>query len=255
MTMPETLSIERLSVRYGGVVAVDCVTMKVEVGTITGLIGPNGAGKTTLMDAVSGFTASSGSVYLNGVRLDGLRPHRRQRLGMARTFQSVELFDDLTVGENILVGESPTIRGVATEIFTGRQRGLSERSKDLMNQFRLWDLQHSKVTTLSQGHRKLVAIVRALTAGPEILLLDEPAAGLDSGESLWLGEQLKLVRKSGTTLLLVDHDMGLVLSICDHLFVLDFGSLIAQGPPEVVRRDPKVMAAYLGDVHEGGTAA
>jgi len=231
------LSLENVGVRYGGVVAVDSVSFEVPEGAIFGLIGPNGAGKTTLMDALSGFAPSTGSLCLAGQSLDGLRPHQRTRAGLGRTFQAMELWDDLTVEENV---------GVRSHAATDATGPGLERTFELLglNTFR-----HRLPSELSQGQRQLVSIARALVGHPRVLLLDEPAAGLDSTESLWLGDRLRDLRSEGVSILLIDHDMGLVLSLCDEIRVLNFGRLIAGGPPSVVRADPAVTAAYLGTTH------
>jgi ABC-type branched-subunit amino acid transport system ATPase component len=213
------------------------VTFDVPEGAIVGLIGPNGAGKTTLIDAISGFAPSSGAISLAGQPLDGLRPHRRTLAGLGRTFQDMALWEDLTVVENVGVRSGST----------GHQGGA-----DLDQTLRLLGLDAVRdraASELSQGQRQLVSIARALVGGPRVLLLDEPAAGLDSNESLWLGERLRDIRDGGVTILLIDHDMGLVLSLCDYVEVLNFGRLIAAGPPSVVRADTVVANAYLGSTH------
>jgi ABC-type branched-subunit amino acid transport system ATPase component/ABC-type branched-subunit amino acid transport system permease subunit len=231
------LTLQGVSVRYGGVVALDDVTFDVPEGAIVGLIGPNGAGKTTLIDAISGFAPSSGAISLAGQPLDGLRPHRRTLAGLGRTFQDMALWEDLTVVENVGVRSGST----------GHQGGA-----DLDQTLRLLGLDAVRdraASELSQGQRQLVSIARARVGGPRVLLLDEPAAGLDSNESLWLGERLRDIRDGGVTILLIDHDMGLVLSLCDYVEVLNFGRLIAAGPPSVVRADTVVANAYLGSTH------
>jgi ABC-type branched-subunit amino acid transport system ATPase component/branched-subunit amino acid ABC-type transport system permease component len=232
------LSVRDLVVRYGGVVAVDRVGFDVARGTIVGLIGPNGAGKTTLLDAVSGFAPASGEIVVDGRRIDGMKPHRRVRVGLGRTFQSIELYDDLSVAENVVVGQTAA-RGRGD----GDPRGHLARTLEVLG---LAPLRDRPAGELSQGTRQLVSIARALVGRPAILLLDEPAAGLDSTESRWLGERLRGIRDSGTTILLVDHDVPLVLDLCDEIHVLDFGTVIASGPPSIVREDARVAAAYLG---------
>jgi ABC-type branched-subunit amino acid transport system ATPase component/ABC-type branched-subunit amino acid transport system permease subunit len=227
------LSVKGLGVRYGGVVALDDVSFDVPEHAIVGLIGPNGAGKTTLIDAVSGFCAYRGSVDLDGVSLDGQSPHRRVRSGLGRTFQGVELWGDLSVEENVTVGY-----------------GAAGRSADELDAlFDLLDLEPHRqrmAGELAQGQRKLVSIARSLVGSPKVLLLDEPAAGLDPTESAWLADRLRLIRESGVTIVLVDHDMDLVLGVCDHVEVLDFGRLIARGDPATIRHDRGVLEAYLG---------
>jgi ABC-type branched-subunit amino acid transport system ATPase component/branched-subunit amino acid ABC-type transport system permease component len=225
------LSVRDVTVRYGVVVSVDHVSFDVPAGAIVGLIGPNGAGKTSLLDALTGFVDSTGSVVLAGKCLDGLAPHERVRAGLGRTFQHIEIYDDLSVLENVGVGR--TRRGAA----------------DLGALLQLVDLvedAHRPAGELSQGRRQLVSIARALASDPQVLLLDEPAAGLDTTESIWLGERLRDIRDAGTTIVLVDHDMQLVLSLCDEIHVLVFGSLVSSGPPELVKADPQVASAYLG---------
>jgi ABC-type branched-subunit amino acid transport system ATPase component/ABC-type branched-subunit amino acid transport system permease subunit len=236
------LSLRDVRVRYGGVVAVDEVSFDVAEGKIVGLIGPNGAGKTTLLDAITGFVPATGSVALSGQRMDGLAPHRRVRAGLARTFQHIELYDDLSVIENVAVGSAGA----------RRHRDPASRRRELHDTLGLVDLvdvADRAAGQLSQGRRQLVSIARAMASGPRVLLLDEPAGGLDTTESLWLGERLRRIRDSGVTILLVDHDMHLVLNLCDEVHVLVFGELIASGPPDVVKADREVAIAYLGDIH------
>jgi len=232
------LDVKKLTVRYGGVVAVDDVSFCVKEGQIVGLIGPNGAGKTTTIDALCGFHDYEGSVALGGQDVAGYSPHRRAALGLARTFQLAGVSDDLTVEENIQVGQHRA---------TAHDPAALSRILDELGLVEMRDLQ---VSMLSQGQRQLVSVARALAGEPRLLLLDEPAAGLDSTESLWLAERLRGVRDTGVTILLVDHDMSLVLNLCDVIDVLDFGALIATGTPDQIRENEDVSTAYLGTTHQ-----
>jgi ABC-type branched-subunit amino acid transport system ATPase component/branched-subunit amino acid ABC-type transport system permease component len=230
------LTVRNASVHYGGVAAVSDVSLEVPPGAIVGLIGPNGAGKTSLIDAISGFTAMTGDVIFAASSVARLKPHQRVQHGLGRTFQGIELYDDLTVEENVAVGDRTRRRG----------------GRDLTALFAMLGLEEYRgrpVAELSQGQRQLVSIARALAGTPSLLLLDEPAAGLDSSESAWLGERLRDIRAGGVSMLLVDHDMNLMLGLCDVLYVLDFGSVIASGTPEQVRANEKVISAYLGTTH------
>ncbi len=238
------LAVEHLTVRYGGVVAVDDLSFAVREGEIVGLIGPNGAGKTTAMDALCGFVRCEGSVALDGRPLDGLAPHRRIRAGLGRTFQGMDLYDDLSVAENVVVGQY--VRSGARGLLSTHDH---ERVDRVLAELGLLDRRDDTVGELSQGQRQLVSIARALIASPRLLLLDEPAGGLDTTESAWLADRLRAVRAAGTTILLIDHDMTLVLSLCDRIHVVDFGRLIASGPPSSVRGDRRVAEAYLGATH------
>jgi sulfate-transporting ATPase len=229
------LHVAGLTVTYGGVTAVNDVSFSVPAGSITGLIGPNGAGKTTAMDAVCGFTSCRGVVELDGRTLRGLAPHQRARLGLGRTFQGLDLYEDLTVEENVVVGQ-----------YVAGPRASAEHLGAVLATLHLSAERERSVRELSQGQRQLVSVARALAGQPSVLLLDEPAAGLDSSESEWLATRLRAVRDSGVTVLLVDHDVNLVLGLCDEIHVLDFGSLIASGPPAEIRTDQAVTAAYLG---------
>jgi branched-chain amino acid transport system ATP-binding protein len=225
------LDAQGMSVRFGGVHALSDVDLQVHENQLVGLIGPNGAGKTTFIDAISGIVRSRGRVELDGRDLTSLPPHARARLGLARTWQSIELFDDLTVLENLTV-LSP-------------KRG-TRGAEETLGRFGLDRLAGAMPSELSQTQRKVVGLARALATEPRLICLDEPAAGLDVTESEELGHRLRAIVDAGTPMLLVDHDMGLVLGISDHVVALEFGKVIAAGPPEDVRRDPQVIAAYLG---------
>ncbi len=229
--MSTVLSARDVSVSFGGVRALVDVDLDVGEGQLVGLIGPNGAGKTTFIDAISGIVRSRGRIELDGRDVTSLPPHARARLGLTRTWQSIELFDDLTVLENLTV-LAP--------------RNASRAAEDVLGDFGLERLSGAMPSEISQTQRKVVGLARALVTEPRVLCLDEPAAGLDVTESEELGRRLREIVDAGTAMLLVDHDMGLVLGISDHVVALEFGKVIAAGSPEEVRRDPQVIAAYLG---------
>jgi ABC-type branched-subunit amino acid transport system ATPase component/branched-subunit amino acid ABC-type transport system permease component len=233
------LRIDQLKVRYGGVIAVADVSLDLTPGMVVGLIGPNGAGKTSVIDAVTGFAPATGTIHLTGQALGGLAPHARVRAGLARTFQSLELYDDLSVEENVSVAAFGSRHG--------DRRAAVDRA---LEQVGILGLRDRPAGQLSQGERQLVSIARACVARPDVVLLDEPAAGLDTTETAWLGQRIRAIAASGTAVLLVDHDIALVLDVCDHVYVLDFGAVIAQGPPHLIRSDQAVADAYLGVMHD-----
>jgi ABC-type branched-subunit amino acid transport system ATPase component/ABC-type branched-subunit amino acid transport system permease subunit len=243
---PVVLAANGISVSFGGLKALDDVDLTVAEGQLVGLIGPNGAGKTTFIDAISGFVPYRGQAELDGRSLDGLAAHTRADRGLARTWQSLELFDDLSVRENLAVASyHPSVWATVKETLSRPVRTTRDADETL-ELLRLEHLADAMPEDLSQGQRKLVGIGRALAAKPRLLCLDEPAAGLDTREGEALAYHLREVVDAGTPLLLVDHDMGLVLGISDYVVVLEFGKVIAHGPPEAVRRDPQVVKAYLG---------
>jgi len=245
--MSEVLAATQLSVRFGGVHALSGVDLAVGEGELVGLIGPNGAGKTTLVDAVTGFVDYTGRVELDGRDLAGLRAHARAALGLSRTWQSSELFDDLTVRENLAVASRrPSLWETAKELVTDSPPTDVEAVDEAVELVELGWAADLMPSDLSQGQRKLVGIARAVAMRPRLLCLDEPAAGLDTSESEELGRRLRGLADGGLSTLLIDHDMGLVLGICHRIVVLEFGKVIAAGPPEVVRCDPQVVTAYLG---------
>jgi ABC-type branched-subunit amino acid transport system ATPase component len=251
------LATEGLTVRYGGVVAVDGVSLTLERGRLTGIIGPNGAGKTTFIDAVSGLVGASGDIRLHGRSIARWRPHRRALAGIGRTFQGVELFDEFTIEENLLVTAEASRRwSFAIDLLRPRaDRRAVEAVHRALARLGLAHRASAYPPELSLGERKLVSIARALAGDADVLLLDEPAAGLNSDDSLRLGRTLRQLVDDGLTVGLVDHDMGLVLGVCDTIHVLNFGRLIASGPPAEIRSHPDVIDAYLGaeaqaEIHE-----
>ena len=244
------LTVAGMTVAFGGLFANRDVSLEVGRGQVVGLIGPNGAGKSTFVDAVTGFVPHRGTVTLGRHRVDGLPAHRRQRLGLARTWQSVELFTDLTVRANIEVADltvtpSSFLRDL---INPGRRHDASrvDRALDLVG---LRDVADAYPNDLSLGQRKRLGVARALAGTPSVVLLDEPAAGLDTTERQQLGRQLRELAGDGLGVLLIEHDVDLVLSTCDWVVVLDFGVVIASGVPDAIRRDERVAEAYLGNRH------
>ncbi len=244
---PLRLRTSELSVSYGGLRAVDLVSLELREGEIVGLIGPNGAGKTSFMDGLTGFTKTSGRIEFLGHHIETDPAHRRMRRGLSRTWQSGELFDDLTVYENLRVArEHDTLRSLPMDIVRPRRRTDDRQVATTLSLLGLSDKAHRHPRDLSLGQQKLAGVARALCSGPSVLLLDEPAAGLDSEESHRLGGRLRDIAADGTAILLIDHDMGLVLETCDYIYVLEFGRLIAEGTADQIRRSPAVIEAYLG---------
>lgn len=242
------LRVRALSVNFGGVRALSDVDLDADAGAITGLIGPNGAGKTTFIDAVTGMVPADGTVELDGEDVSRARTDERAARGLVRTFQTLELFEDLTVEDNLAAAADRTGRWqfVTDALVPRRRRPAPPAVEQALELLGLFDVRDRLPADLSHGRRRLVGVARALAASPKVLLLDEPAAGLDSAESLALGDRLRGVAEHGITVVLVDHDMGLVLDVCERIHVLDFGAVIASGTPEQIRQDPTVVAAYLG---------
>jgi branched-chain amino acid transport system ATP-binding protein len=255
------LVIEGLVKRFGGLAALDGVSFAVPRGAIGAVIGPNGAGKTTLFNLIAGFLApDSGRVTFAGRDITGDRPHRIAAAGLVRTFQLVRLFNRMSALENVLVGFHLHTRGElgAALLRPGWLRRQEARilaeGRELLSLVGLGEQAGSPAATLTYGQQRLLEIARALAARPSLLLLDEPAAGLGPTESQALSALIATLRGRGITVLFVEHDMSLVMGIADEVHVLDFGRLIASGPPASVRRDPAVLAAYLGGVEAASLA-
>jgi branched-chain amino acid transport system ATP-binding protein len=249
MTRPDdpVLEASKLSVVYGGVVAIDEVSISIRAGTIHGLIGPNGAGKTTTIDALSGFIDHRGSVHLDGEDISKLSSHRRAQRGLSRTWQSIEAFGDLTVFENCQVATAPF---AAFDLLRDLRRRSARRDPvitDVLDRLHLGDVADVYPDDLPLGQRKLVGLARALASQPRVVLLDEPAAGLDSKETLEFGRRLRaLTDDLDVAVALVDHDTRLLFEVSDEVTALDFGRIIAHGSPDAVRADQHVIDAYLG---------
>jgi sulfate-transporting ATPase len=253
---PAALSVQGLTVRFGGVVALNDVSFAVAPGEIVGLIGPNGAGKTTLLDVVTGFTRQSeGTVCLDGEAVERRSAERRARDGMARSWQVIELFEEMTVRENLLVAaDRQDPRRYLTDLLRPGRPTTTDLLEEIVGEFELTEHLDDRPSKLPQGTARLVGIARAIVTEPRILLLDEPAAGLDAHESAELGRAIRGVSKrSGIGILIVEHDVNLLMSICDRIVVLDFGRKIAEGTPQEVSRDQAVIAAYLGAAPPGAS--
>jgi branched-chain amino acid transport system ATP-binding protein len=242
------LDVRAVTVRFGGLTALSDVDLQVAPGRITGLIGPNGAGKTTLFNTITGLQEpTDGRIHLGGVDITGWPPHRRGRAGIARTFQRLELFRGLTVYDNLLATWEAAVAGAV--LGRERKRG-RQRVEEVLEQLELGPVRDRLAGQLSTGTGRLVELGRALCADPRLLLLDEPSAGLDSSETAKFRDVLLEVvgRETGEpAILLVEHDVALVMEVCDTITVLDFGLRIASGTPKQIRDDPTVIAAYLGE--------
>lgn len=247
------LKIEHLKKRFGGVVAVNDVSLSVNQGEIYGLIGPNGAGKTTCFNLITGmYQADSGEFSLNGRPYSPQKIEKVTQAGIARTFQNLRLFNDMSVLENVMIGRhSRTKNGLWAAI--SRHRRAMEEEAETERMAWHWlkytgieQFAHYRAADLAYGHQRRLEIARALASDPKLLALDEPAAGMNAAEKVALGELLRRIRDDGKTILIIEHDVKLIMELCDRLSVLDYGKVIAEGEPEQVRRHPEVIRAYLG---------
>jgi len=247
------LEIDQLTMRFGGLIAVNNVSISVEQGEIHGLIGPNGSGKTTIFNVLSGYyKPSGGTITFEGRKISGLPAHRITEAGFARTFQNMRLFKTMTVLENLLVAK--TYRGRVSmfqEIFNPvavrrEEQWFTDNAMELLGLLEVAEFANDLAISLPYGHQRRVEIARALSTEPKVLLLDEPAAGLNDVETENLRNTLAKIRDLGVTIFLVEHDMKLVMDICDVISVLDYGKKIAEGPGPSIRSDPVVIEAYLG---------
>ena len=253
----DVLEVRGITVRFGGLTALDAVSLTAPPRQVTGIIGPNGAGKTTLLNVLCGFVRpDSGDLSLGGTPMTGLAPHRLASLGIARTLQGVGLFQGLTVLENVMAGATCHARagfwpGLLGLVRSDRdERALRQRSLAALDQVGVADQAGRLPDQLAYGLRKRVALARALVAGPRVLLLDEPASGLSEAELPGLGELITQLA-ADASVVVVEHRMDLMMSVCQAIAVLDFGKLIAHGTPEEVQADPAVTAAYLGTEDPG----
>lgn len=242
-----------LTMIFGGLTALDSVNIHINQGEILGLIGPNGAGKTTLFNLLTGvYSPSQGSIYFKNKEINNLKPYQITKLGIARTFQNIRLFGDMSVLDNVVIGQHCRTRtGIFGAIFRPpavreEEKSVKEKAMELLEFVGLADAAHEKAKYLPYGKQRKLEMARALATDPELILLDEPAAGMNPQETNDLIDLILKVNRMGKTVLLIEHDMKLVMGICQRVVVLDYGKKIADGTPEEVKNDENVLKAYLG---------
>lgn len=247
------LQVNNVTQRFGGLVALSDVSMEVSEGEIIGIIGPNGAGKTTLFNVITGmYCPTEGKVFMLGKDVTGWKPHEITRAGFSRTFQNIRLFPKMTVLDNVLVGmHTNTKAGLPSVLFNTKakreeERQMEERAEELLKLLGLFEVRYEMSTSLPYGDQRKLEIARALATQPKLLLLDEPAAGMNEQETGELLEIVAKLKKMNYTVLLIEHDMKFVMNICERIYVLDNGALIADGVPEKIRASQAVIEAYLG---------
>lgn len=249
------LKVDNAGIRFGGLKAVSEVNLELLKGELVGLIGPNGAGKTTFFNLLTGvYVPTEGSISLDGEKLNGMAPYKITKKGISRTFQNIRLFNDLSVLDNVKIAyHTQAKHSIVSSIlrlpshFAG-EREMEEKAIDFLKIFNLDDVLYEQAKNLPYGQQRRLEIARALAAGPKLLLLDEPAAGMNPQETEELMNLIALIReKFDLTILLIEHDMNLVMGVCERIYVLDHGQLIAQGTPVEIRNNPKVIEAYLGE--------
>ena len=252
------LALDKVSLAFGGLQAVEQVSFGVAPGTVKAVIGPNGAGKTTLFNLVTGFLApQAGRIVFGGEEIQGRPAHRIARQGIARTFQLVQLFDHMTVLENVMVGRhrlssSGLLAGALQFPWTRKEeKEIRAKAMEALEFVGLADRARQSAAVLPLGLKRMLEIARALASAPTLLLLDEPASGLDAVETERLQDLILELRRQGITILLVEHDMGLTMEVADEIAVLNYGKLIADGPPRAIQKNPEVIAAYLGTDWQG----
>lgn len=259
--MTEGLLLDNVSMRFGGLTAVGDLHAEVGPHDLVGLIGPNGAGKTTVFNVITGvYEPTSGDVRFQGERINGMRPHTIAQRGIARTFQNIRLFKGMTVFDNIRVSLTPQTKfGLWRSMlrfkgFYPNEKQLTKRIHELLDLFHLRGVEDELATSLPYGDQRRLEIVRALATSPKLLLLDEPAAGMNPMEKQNLMKLIRQLRDQfSIAILLIEHDMSLVMGVCERIYVLDYGLKIAEGSPVEIRNDPKVIEAYLGEVTEPAT--
>ncbi|WP_066320085.1 ABC transporter ATP-binding protein [Bacillus sp. FJAT-29814] len=249
------LEVKNAGIQFGGLKAVSGFNMELRQGELVGLIGPNGAGKTTSFNLLTGvYVPTEGEIIFNGKRLNGLPPYKVTQSGISRTFQNIRLFSELSVLDNVKVAyHSLAKNSIFSSIFRlpshfSEEKNMENKALEFLKIFNLDGLKDEKAKNLPYGQQRRLEIARALAAGPKLLLLDEPAAGMNPQETHELMELIAFIRKQfDLTILLIEHDMNLVMGICERIYVLDHGQLIAAGTPEEIRTNPKVIEAYLGE--------
>ncbi|MEK7524254.1 MAG: ABC transporter ATP-binding protein [Patescibacteria group bacterium] len=243
------LKVQNISKHFGGITAVNHCTFEVVENSITALIGPNGAGKTTMFDLITGLLKhDSGEIFFRGQAIGNLATHKRAHMGISRSFQAIRVFPELTALQNIMLSLRPNDDGFwdAFRPLKNKQKILKAKAMELLSKIQLHEKAHTKAGSLSYGQQKLLEIIRAIATGAELILLDEPAAGVNRTMLTSIVTLIKELQTQGKTILIVEHDMGFVMELCEEVIVMDYGKEIAHGTPSEIQNNPKVLEAYLG---------